>query len=391
MSLATRCSACGIAFRIVQDQLKVSEGWVRCGRCGEIFNALESLFDLEREAAPGSVADAADAPVSVAGVAGAAAGAVGAAQTVEPTAPQDESALPATARGADFPTPEPAGASAGDLAPSVALAADSAARVTPAVRDIQTPAAADAPASRDVDFQSARALDTALTGPPPAAARAGDPGRPDFADAEFEPTPSIDDNPAAPPNTHHPAAFTVASETPHPSPAPGLSPGFVRDAWRHGSQRSPAARAVFIGAACALAIGLLLQTFHHFRDRIAAQWPATQPAFAAWCRTAGCTMQLPRRIDDISVESTALTRAAGPDAFQLALALRNRGPLTLAVPAVDLSLTGPAGQLVARRVLTPQDFRAAASIQPGAELSLQLVLSAAPAQIAGYTVEIFYP
>ena len=43
MSLATRCTACGTVFRVVQDQLKVSEGWVRCGRCNEVFNALEGL------------------------------------------------------------------------------------------------------------------------------------------------------------------------------------------------------------------------------------------------------------------------------------------------------------------------------------------------------------
>jgi predicted Zn finger-like uncharacterized protein len=52
MSLATRCTACGTVFRVVQDQLKVSEGWVRCGRCNEVFNALEGLFDLERDAPP---------------------------------------------------------------------------------------------------------------------------------------------------------------------------------------------------------------------------------------------------------------------------------------------------------------------------------------------------
>ncbi|MCA3242206.1 MAG: zinc-ribbon domain-containing protein [Rubrivivax sp.] len=46
-SLATRCSACGTVFRVVPDQLRVSEGWVRCGRCSQVFNALESLVDLE--------------------------------------------------------------------------------------------------------------------------------------------------------------------------------------------------------------------------------------------------------------------------------------------------------------------------------------------------------
>jgi predicted Zn finger-like uncharacterized protein len=49
MSLATRCPACSTTFRVVQDQLKVSEGWVRCGRCDEAFNAIEGLFDLERD------------------------------------------------------------------------------------------------------------------------------------------------------------------------------------------------------------------------------------------------------------------------------------------------------------------------------------------------------
>lgn len=51
MSLATRCIACSTVFRVVEDQLKVSEGWVRCGRCKEVFNALENLFDLERDGA----------------------------------------------------------------------------------------------------------------------------------------------------------------------------------------------------------------------------------------------------------------------------------------------------------------------------------------------------
>jgi len=45
--LATRCSACGTVFRVVPDQLRVSEGWVRCGRCSEVFNALEGLVDMD--------------------------------------------------------------------------------------------------------------------------------------------------------------------------------------------------------------------------------------------------------------------------------------------------------------------------------------------------------
>lgn len=47
MSLATRCTECGTVFRVVEDQLKVSDGWVRCGRCSAVFNALDALVDLD--------------------------------------------------------------------------------------------------------------------------------------------------------------------------------------------------------------------------------------------------------------------------------------------------------------------------------------------------------
>ena len=59
--LATRCPACGTVFRVVPDQLRVSEGWVRCGRCADVFNAAEALVDLDggaaRNAAAPAVAD----------------------------------------------------------------------------------------------------------------------------------------------------------------------------------------------------------------------------------------------------------------------------------------------------------------------------------------------
>jgi len=39
MSLITRCPACGTMFNVVADQLKVSQGWVRCGQCANVFDA----------------------------------------------------------------------------------------------------------------------------------------------------------------------------------------------------------------------------------------------------------------------------------------------------------------------------------------------------------------
>lgn len=43
MSQTTRCPACHTRFKVVADQLRISEGWVRCGHCKEVFDAMLSL------------------------------------------------------------------------------------------------------------------------------------------------------------------------------------------------------------------------------------------------------------------------------------------------------------------------------------------------------------
>uniref|UniRef100_UPI002631E335 zinc-ribbon domain-containing protein n=1 Tax=Thiomonas sp. TaxID=2047785 RepID=UPI002631E335 len=53
MAQATRCPHCQTTFKVVRDQLLLREGWVRCGHCGEPFNALDHLVELQAaDAAP---------------------------------------------------------------------------------------------------------------------------------------------------------------------------------------------------------------------------------------------------------------------------------------------------------------------------------------------------
>ena len=50
MSRITRCPACVTLFKVVPDQLRISEGWVRCGQCDEVFDAsLHLLPELPEE------------------------------------------------------------------------------------------------------------------------------------------------------------------------------------------------------------------------------------------------------------------------------------------------------------------------------------------------------
>lgn len=65
MSQTTRCPACQTLFKVVPDQLRISEGWVRCGQCSEIFDAA-----LHRYLEPQVASPVQGTPVAVAGVAG---------------------------------------------------------------------------------------------------------------------------------------------------------------------------------------------------------------------------------------------------------------------------------------------------------------------------------
>lgn len=55
MSLITRCTTCKTLFKVVPDQLRISDGWVRCGQCGEIFDASQNLLQVEADEQPTAV------------------------------------------------------------------------------------------------------------------------------------------------------------------------------------------------------------------------------------------------------------------------------------------------------------------------------------------------
>ena len=382
MSLATRCTSCNTVFRVVQDQLKVSEGWVRCGRCHEVFNALESLFDLEPAASSidSSAAPATSGRVPVEALTvepeEAASPALDAAPEPSQTAPQQSPAAPAD---------EPVSTAHAPLGAEPAAELEAPARASPpAPAAVSAPLAAWPPPAFDATTRSG--FSNAEKTP---ASRLDARDRNDFEDARFNSELFAD------------AGIEPAADAAEPSSedaAPGESveaaatPDFLRRAEQRARWDRPA-----VAAAMALACGVLLlvlagQMAYHFRDLVAATYPQTRPALLALCELAGCRIEPLRRIDDIVIESSALTGAPTGDAIRLSVVLRNRGTLPLAMPAIELSLTDPAGQLLARRALLPADFAmAGATLAASAETPLQLVLAVDGRRPSGYTVEPFYP
>ena len=527
MSLATRCTHCGTIFKVVQDQLKVSEGWVRCGRCHEVFNALPALFDLDTEAppprqlpqAPQTPAPSAPAPAPM--PAWTRTQPAGLNVTPPPPAPTPITAHtaltsadlsfggPATPAATDFdldtsvdlsdPTPpwsppapatapvrqqQPAPAAAQPVKPEpvhppvqppAQPAAPSATAPKPAVpehlhiaseprpwldeppEDVPSTDEADAlesryllpsrdtarpvrrrergpefadaqfPSDLDAEQEWARYQDSVpapLTEPPPLSslpaaalnAPAAEPAAPDHGTTSGviapDASPAIDADSLL---RHPDPGYVPEQAVQPPSQRKGRSgtrgrdpasqpPEFVRRAQRQAFWRLPVVQATMALLTLLLALGLLVQLGHQFRDWIAAHHPSTRPLLNGWCAQVGCKIKPPMRLDALQVDSATLVRTAseGPDRYRLTVAVNSRAQVELAWPHIDLTLTDDRGTVIARRAFAPRDAQVVKgegmpllsvpeAVPAGESTQLQWSLRLNDLAPAGYTAELFYP
>lgn len=163
-----------------------------------------------------------------------------------------------------------------------------------------------------------------------------------------------------------------------------------------------AARRRFPGAA--LAAGLLLvlalaQAVITARNELAVQFPMLKEPLAQWLQPLGLKVELPRRYDAVTIESFELQAGeavAGEIQPYLAQALlRNQSSHPVQWPAIELSLTDPAGQLLARKVLLPADYLAGESRETGfaarSERTVRVRLGLNQITPNGYSAVLFYP
>lgn len=357
MSLITRCPVCSTMFKVVPDQLRISEGWVRCGHCSEVFDA---TTQLQHGAAKESAA-----AVTLA------------------TAPE---AVPGA--------PEPA-------RPSI-LETFAALREAPIALPLQLPSRR---ADEDPPEQPAEALEPAehparfsppaeAFEPAPPVEPAADPVPEPLAEPIAEPVTEAVAEPAAEPIAEPvpEAAAEPLPEEPSESTLHGM--GFVREARRKAFWSKPLVRAGMLLVCLVLLAGLVLQAALQGRDRLAAADPRAAAWLQALCEPLGCSIEPLRQIESIAIESSSFNRARG-ETYRLALSVRNKSPLALAMPGIELTLTDAQDKPVLRRVLLPAELGAAAVLGAGAEWSGNLPVAIAAAggnaRVAGYRVLAFYP
>jgi len=343
MSLITSCPACGTMFRVVPDQLKISEGWVRCGHCGEVFDAAGHLTQGVPAASPAEPAPAdAFAPAPI------------------------QAAAPQKSPPQEPPEPAPSFPSPASLMDAPVIA------VRYARED-----SAFAPSSTGPDSQPLEATELDA----PFVFR-----RSDLLGSEPEPSVLP---PATPPS---PAEEEDDDEAEPPSEFEHVS--FVRQARRKAFWSRPAVRLGLIALSVLLALLLLLQLAYRDRDRLALQQPALRPVLETLCAPPRCRLGAPRQIESLVIESSGFNRLRG-DTYRLSFSVRNTAGVGVAAPAMELTLTDSLDQPLVRRVLTPAELGAREPlIAAGGEWASAVGIELAgdgSLRVAGYRLLAFYP
>jgi predicted Zn finger-like uncharacterized protein len=401
MSLVTRCTACGTLFKVVADQLKISEGWVRCGQCATVFDAQANLVSAPPTPPVPMVATP---PATSAGI-------------TEPAAlvntPSSVSAsLPPPAQEAVASSPQPAmmGSLKADLrtAPQSPAALDS---LLDSGADSKLPSQLESASFRPGALRDSGELDSE-TGPSTASWVSSDyaPSRdPLLAEESVSvsaepttlniPSSNLSSSPTSAPLSSYP------EELLSPHTTPGAAPSFVTQAQRAARWRSPWMRLALSLVGLGLLAVLALQVALQEKDRLAALRPDAKPWLDMLCVQMGCQVQAFKKIESITVDASSFNRInknnpqleAITQSYKLAVTLKNTGTLPVALPHVDLSLQDAQDRPILRRVLSPADLGTSLpELAPTQDMAGGLTLQIDTAQlagqrIAGYRVLAFYP
>jgi predicted Zn finger-like uncharacterized protein len=357
MALATKCPQCGALFRVVADQLKLRGGLVRCGQCRAVFDAISSLTYVDDAAlAQTRTVSALTRPAS------------------PPPAPNGEPPAVVAARQMLGPattlriSPSAPATLAGGLPARVedSAALRKRAKAAARVRSERKIAPASIDAS-EAGVPTLLAPDLGRAAPAPA------PDGIEVVEIAAPPGPTIDDEDES------------VSDT---------APSFAR------KRSTPRGFSIVFGGGTLLLLALaLVQLAVIFRGEIMVHWPQSRLTLVDLCSVFHCAVTWPTRADQLAVIGTELQALPGTDALELTAVVRNRAAFRQALPAVEVTLTDPRNQALARKVFTPADYLASAGepssridegIGPGSDMTIRIFFEARGLQPSGFLVYPFY-
>lgn len=353
MALGTRCPNCHALFRVAADQLKLRGGLVRCGACQHVFDAIGTLNYIDDAALSTSTQPPSPAVDAVIAAIRKAESAAGDAMSMH-----------------DVPAPAPV---------RPALGVDAQPKGGAIISDGGEPDAAFG-AVPDPD-QTSIAFEAA----PQELAR--------DSEGAVESANTIGDTGAVSAEQGETGPITADEQ---PSATGSAAPAFLREA---PTRRTRKTSMLFGGVAVLLGLLLLAQLAVTFRADIITKFPNARPALGQLCKLFRCTVSWPTRGDLLAVVGSELQALPGTSAFELTAIVRNRGNLTLALPAIELTLSDTLNRTVARKVFAPSDYLAAetdpraalqAGLEAGADLTIRVAFEARGLNASGFIVYPFY-
>ncbi len=365
MNYRAACPHCASVFRLGDDQLAAAQGWVQCGVCGAAFDARLSLL-MEN----GSALPLANEPEPVA-----------TAPALEPVPEQLAEPVPAETLPNSEAAAEPSPVDAGEPGETEAEAG------TPEpleAAEAEVPHPAEMP-------RGIREREDALDLP---SIILIDPNLPTYDEPGPLPVIKVEEHETAAPE---PVAIAAAPAVTF-SPPPGAHIEYAHPA-SPGPARVPAGQRrlkpwIWIVAGVLLLIALAAQTAYFLRDTLASQLPQTRPALEQACALMGCSLSLPRDLDQLQIVGSDLQTEAG-GRLRLVLTLGNQAAHVQAWPVLVLTLTDQAGRPLARRSFAPSEYlgdadRIAAGMPPRSEQPLNLPLTVHDIAPMGFDLRLTY-
>ena len=292
-------------FQVETDQLKVSDGWVRCGHCDGVFDA-SAHFQIAPVPVAPETPEAPDLPVSP------------------------------DAQFQDFPIQ----AGLADSVPAVPAALAAHQPLPDNMAPVPS-AAADAP-------PTGAALSSYLS-----IAQVPD-------EAEIEAAPSV----SAP--TDSDARLALYGREPKgPSRADVKARhksdvSFVKTARRRARRSQPLYRALTVLLSLTLLAALLVQGLVYERVALAARYPALLPMLQSLCQPLNCQINPPRVIEAIEIDSSSFTQT-GPETYRLNFVVKNNRPGAVAMPALEVTLTGAGDKVLVSKIVLPAEYGASSA------------------------------
>jgi hypothetical protein len=117
-----------------------------------------------------------------------------------------------------------------------------------------------------------------------------------------------------------------------------------------------------------------------------------RPAWDWLCDQAGCRIEPPRSIASLALDGSSLTRTDTEHVLLFSADLHNRADHEVRVPSFDVTFMDLNGEIVARKVLTPEQIGIhQAALPPEGDLHVHARLQVGSLPASGFQADLFYP